>query len=156
MQTLISILAATVLFQDIGDKGTLWSSWGDGCVARNGMYYTSIGDHRGTDANSFVYEYDPTTHKLRRVVDVARAIGQKPGSYGHGKIHSGPEQSRFVQVGTSSQRGLTQGRHASRRRRANSRWIPFRDDASGPHVLVPSRRRSGDCRRQRPACGGEF
>ena len=25
-------------------KGTLWSSWGDGCVARNGKYYTSVGD----------------------------------------------------------------------------------------------------------------
>lgn len=72
-----------------GDKGTLWSSWGDGGVARNGKYYTSLGDHRGTDANSFVYEYDPVTKKLRRVVDVARAIGQKPGAYGHGKIHSG-------------------------------------------------------------------
>ena len=128
MQTLIAVLAATALFQDItvtiesdallkapvgvsgsftiattaprvdvtlftglptGDKGTLWSSWGDGCVARNGKYYTSLGDHRGTDANSFLYEYDPATHKLCRVVDVARAIGQKPGAYGHGKIHSG-------------------------------------------------------------------
>lgn len=71
-----------------GDKGTLWSSWGDGCVARNGKYYTSLGDHRGTDANSFIYDYDPATKELRRVVDVARAIGQKPGAYGHGKIHS--------------------------------------------------------------------
>jgi hypothetical protein len=71
------------------EKGTLWSSWGDGCVARNGKYYTSLGDHRGTDANSYVYEYDRATKKLRRVVDVARAIGQKPGVYGHGKIHSG-------------------------------------------------------------------
>src|SRR5262245_46152457 len=26
-------------------KGTLWSSWGDGCAARNGKYYTSVGDH---------------------------------------------------------------------------------------------------------------
>ncbi len=80
-----------VLFAGLpdGGKGTLWSSWGDGCLAGNGKYYTAVGDHLGTDANSYVYEYDPAGKSLRRVVDVARAIGQKPGDYGHGKIHSG-------------------------------------------------------------------
>jgi hypothetical protein len=79
------------LFRGLPDKGrgTLWSSWGDGCLASNGKYYTSIGDHRGTDANSLVYEYDPQAKSLRLVVDVAQAIGQQPGRYGHGKIHSG-------------------------------------------------------------------
>ena len=42
-------------------KGTLWSSWGDGCLAKSGKYYTSVGDHLGNDANSYVYEYDPAT-----------------------------------------------------------------------------------------------
>src|SRR5262245_20053306 len=28
-----------------GGKGSLWSSWGDGCIARSGKYYTSIGNH---------------------------------------------------------------------------------------------------------------
>jgi len=70
-------------------KGTLWSSWGDGCFASNGKYYTSVGDHLGKDANSYVYEYDPMTQILRRVVDVLRAIGQMLGLFGHGKIHSG-------------------------------------------------------------------
>ena len=70
-------------------KGTLWSSWGDGCVAKNGKYYTSVGDHLGLDANSYVYEYDPLSRVLRRVVDVLRAIGQMLGLFGHGKIHSG-------------------------------------------------------------------
>jgi hypothetical protein len=70
-------------------KGTLWSSWGDGCVAKNGKYYTSIGDHLGIDASCYVYEYDPITGICRRVVDVLRAIMHMLGFYGHGKIHSG-------------------------------------------------------------------
>jgi hypothetical protein len=74
-------------------KGTLWSSWGDGCLASNGKYYTSVGDHLGIDANSHVYEYDPMTMVLRRVVDVLRAIGHMLGLYGHGKIHSGIHQA---------------------------------------------------------------
>lgn len=69
-------------------KGTLWSSWGDGCVASNGMYYTSVGDHLGLDANSYVYEYNPMKKVLRRVVNVLRAIAQMLGLYGHGKIHA--------------------------------------------------------------------
>src|SRR5215212_8723894 len=46
-------------------KGTLWSSWGDGCLAKNGKYYTSVGDHLGINATSYVYEYDPVALTLR-------------------------------------------------------------------------------------------
>src|SRR5262245_17063824 len=79
------------LFSDLpaGDRQTLWSSWGDGCLASDGKYYTSVGDHRGTDGNSYVYVYDPEKRSLKRVVDVAKVIGHKAGQYGHGKIHSG-------------------------------------------------------------------
>jgi hypothetical protein len=70
-------------------KGTLWSSWGDGCVARSGKYYTSIGDHLGANATSYVYEYNPLTKVMRRVVDVLEAIMHMLGLYGHGKIHAG-------------------------------------------------------------------
>jgi hypothetical protein len=70
-------------------KGTLWSSWGDGCFASNGKYYTSLGDHLGIDANSYLYEYDPAKKLITRVVDVLQAIGHMLGLYGHGKIHSG-------------------------------------------------------------------
>src|SRR5687767_14115212 len=40
----------------------LWSSWGDGCVAADGKYYTSIGNHLDYDAGegqARVYAYDP-------------------------------------------------------------------------------------------------
>jgi hypothetical protein len=81
-------------FEGLADrgKGTLWSSWGDGCIATNGKYYTSVGDHLGKDANSYVYEYDPMTRALRRVVDVLQSIMHMLGLYGHGKIHAGIHQ----------------------------------------------------------------
>lgn len=72
-----------------GDKQTLWSSWGDGCWASNGKYYTSIGDHRGNDATSYIYEFSPVDGKLRRVADLFSALRLKPGDYGHGKVHGG-------------------------------------------------------------------
>lgn len=77
---------------DKSKKGTLWSSWGDGCLAENGKYYTSIGDHLGIDGQSYIYEYDPARKVLRRVVDVLRDIMHMLGLYGHGKIHSGIHQ----------------------------------------------------------------
>jgi len=66
----------------------LWSSWGNGCVASNGKYYFAIGDHRGYDGNSFVYEYDPAKGSVEKIIDIAEAIGQKSGDYGNGKIHA--------------------------------------------------------------------
>src|SRR3990172_10380967 len=48
----------------------LWSSWGNGCFASNGKYYMAVGDHRGYDGNSLVYEYDPASGSLKRIVDV--------------------------------------------------------------------------------------
>ncbi|HEU5118047.1 MAG TPA: hypothetical protein VFT74_15595, partial [Isosphaeraceae bacterium] len=85
-----------VVFSDLPEKGpqTLWSSWGDGCLASDGLYYTSIGDHLGRDATSYLYAYNAKTQELRRVVDVARDLALKPGQYGHGKIHSGIHEAR--------------------------------------------------------------
>ena len=68
---------------------TLWSSWGNGTLASNGKYYTAIGNHLGYNGTSFVYEFDPSSRTLKKIVDVAQAIGQKKGDYGHGKIHAG-------------------------------------------------------------------
>src|SRR5262249_34209679 len=63
--------------------------WGDGCFASNGKYYTSVGDHLGTDATSRVYEYDPVLKTLRLRVDLAVALRQMLGRFGHGEVHSG-------------------------------------------------------------------
>ncbi|MCI0606643.1 hypothetical protein L0156_26970 [bacterium] len=79
----------TILFAGLPpSKEALWSSWGDGCFASNGKYYTAIGDHGGYSGNSYIYEYDPATKTLKEIVDIAEAIKQKPGEYGHGKIHT--------------------------------------------------------------------
>lgn len=76
-----------LMFKDLPvEKQTLWSSWGDGIVASNGRYYAAIGDHRGKDATARVYEIDGKS--MRMIVDVAKVIEQKPGAYGHGKIHA--------------------------------------------------------------------
>jgi hypothetical protein len=84
-----------VLFNGLPSiQNTLWSSWGNGCLASNGKYYTTIGDHRGTEGKSYVYEYDPAKQTLTRIVNIAEVISQKPGQYGHGKIHSGMHEHK--------------------------------------------------------------
>lgn len=73
-----------------------WSIWGCGLLHSNGKFYVPLGDHRGVDANSYLYEYDPETKTLRQVADVQSAVQQfQPGDFGYGKIHGrlneGPE-----------------------------------------------------------------
>jgi hypothetical protein len=80
----------TILFTGLPQEtqDTLWTSWGNGLLASNGKYYAAIGNHQGYGGDSFVYEYDPTTGTLKKMIDIAEAIGQKTGQYGHGKIHT--------------------------------------------------------------------
>jgi hypothetical protein len=74
--------------------GKPWSAWGDSLVA-NGKYYASIGDHLALGAkespahtgNAFVYEYDPASRVLRRVVEVQSVLKLPQGTYTPGKIH---------------------------------------------------------------------
>jgi hypothetical protein len=67
--------------------GRLWSVWGDS-LAVGEKYYSSIGDHDAPEGNAFVYEYDPDTKSLRRIVDVRSILNMPPGHYTPGKIHS--------------------------------------------------------------------
>lgn len=74
-----------------GPEGTLWSSWGDGCIAPNGKYYTSVGNHLDRvggkgDGQSRVYELDPTVGELKLVVNV-RDVCPDP-TVAAGKIHA--------------------------------------------------------------------
>ena len=69
-------------------RGKPWSHWGEGLVASNGRYYTAIGDSHGRNGNSYLYEYDPATKRLRAVGDVLEAYGQhREGEWGYGKVH---------------------------------------------------------------------
>jgi hypothetical protein len=65
-----------------------WTNWGAGCLHPNGRVYTVIGDHRATGADSFLYEFDPATHRLREVADLWHAAkDMKEEDYGFGKVH---------------------------------------------------------------------
>jgi hypothetical protein len=73
----------------------LWSSWGDGCVAADGKYYTAIGNHLDYDAGqgqSRVYAYDPAADAVKLVVNVRDVVPDL--RYAAGKIHARIDQGR--------------------------------------------------------------
>ncbi len=76
----------------------LWSSWGDICVASDGLVYVGIGDHghdADGDARCFVYRWDPTEKTLTQIVDMNQVVKPRPGqpawSKVHAKIDEGPD-----------------------------------------------------------------
>ncbi len=131
------------IFSDLPQKGpqTLWSSWGDGCLASDGLYYTSIGDHLGRDATSYLYAYNPQTRELRRVVDVARDLALKPGQYGHGKIHSGIHEARdgwlYFSTYWGKHREVADAFGPDYRGSLLLRYLPKRDQLENLGAIVP-------------------
>ncbi len=69
-------------------EGNPWSQWGQGLVLDDGRYISAIGDHRGPDGNSYVFEYDPAIKALTQIVDVLAIADHTPGDWGFGKIHA--------------------------------------------------------------------
>lgn len=67
--------------------GNPWSVWGDG-TAKDGKYYTAIGDHLAPVGNAFVFEYDSATKKVRKLFEVKEVLKTPEGHYRPGKIHS--------------------------------------------------------------------
>ncbi len=76
-----------LLFPGQDYPGKPWSAWGDS-LAANGKYYASIGDHLAPGGNAFVYEYDPASKKMRRLLEVKKLLGLPEGHYTPGKLHS--------------------------------------------------------------------
>jgi len=79
------------VFKDLpnGGKGTLWSGWGNGCIASNGKYYTAMGDHldlAGGNGQSRIYEFDPATKALQMVVNMRDIIPDT--TLAGGKVHA--------------------------------------------------------------------
>jgi hypothetical protein len=77
---------------------SLWSSWGDICLAGDGRVYCGIGDHgndAGGDARCFLYRWDPRRRVLEQVVDMNRVVppqaGQPAWSKVHARIDEGPD-----------------------------------------------------------------
>ena len=69
------------------EEGNLWSQWGDGLIARDGRFWSAIGDHGGPGGRSYVYAYDPGSRRLELVFDQQQLLGQRDGDWGFGKIH---------------------------------------------------------------------
>ena len=89
-----SAIARFVPFPLPGDEGKPWSTWGAAHFASNGRFYAAIGDHRTTDGNSYLFEFDPATGEMRMVGNALSAVPHEPGEFGHGKIHSQINESR--------------------------------------------------------------
>ena len=69
-------------------EGRPWSQWGQGLVLEDGRFLSAIGDHRGEDGNSFVFEYDPHQRVLTPISDVLSLVPHTDGDWGYGKIHA--------------------------------------------------------------------
>ncbi len=87
-------------------KGNPWSNWGDG-VAVDGMYYSSIGDHKAPEGNAFIYEYDSKIKTLRCIVDIRKVLNLPEGHYTPGKIHGRLDMGADGCLYFSTHRGST-------------------------------------------------
>jgi hypothetical protein len=75
------------LFPGQDYPGRPWSNWGES-VVHDGKYYCAIGDHLAPQGNAYVFEYDPNTKKIRKIMDLKKLLNMPEGHYAPGKIHS--------------------------------------------------------------------
>lgn len=94
-------------------EGNPWSQWGQGLVLDDGRFISAIGDHIGRDGNSYIYEYDPSTGRLKMVADILSFVDHEPGSWGYGKVHGqiapGPCGELYISTYWGTSRGLEFG-----------------------------------------------
>jgi hypothetical protein len=70
-------------------NGTGWSSWGDICLASDGMVYSGIGNHWKTDkGESYIYSWDPFKSVLKKVSDINQSTGAKANDVRFSKVHA--------------------------------------------------------------------
>jgi len=68
---------------------TGWSSWGDICVASDGIVYSGIGNHWKTDrGESYIYSWDPSTKILKKIADINKLTGAGPEDVRFSKVHA--------------------------------------------------------------------
>jgi len=89
-----------------GYPGNPWSVWGES-LCWGEKYYSSIGDHKGPEGNSFLYEYDAKARKIRVLADLRRVLGLPKGHYTPGKIHSRIDMGKDGWLYYSTHRGST-------------------------------------------------
>ncbi|MBN1293598.1 MAG: hypothetical protein JXB48_17290 [Candidatus Latescibacteria bacterium] len=81
--------------------GNPWSVWGDNIMVDD-KWYSAIGDHIW---NCYLYEYDPSTQKLRTVLDVQKLLNMPEGHYTPAKVHSRIDLGRDGWLYFSTHRG---------------------------------------------------
>jgi hypothetical protein len=113
--------------------GNPWSIWGDS-LAANGKYYASIGDHLAPAGNAFVFEYDPATKSLRRLVDIRKTLSLPDGHYTPGKIHGRLDLGSDGWLYFSTHRGST--RVTTDEFHYKGDWIMRCDPATGKTEVV--------------------
>ncbi len=70
-------------------NGTGWSSWGDICLASDGMVYSGIGNHWKTDkGESYIYSWDPVKSVLKKVSDINQSNGARSNDIHFSKVHA--------------------------------------------------------------------
>lgn len=69
------------------DNKSLWSNWAGVGLAPNGRFYFAEGDHRAKDSHIFLFEYDPETAAVRKVLDFAALCGWPARGLGDSKVH---------------------------------------------------------------------
>lgn len=86
--------------------GKPWSDWGDS-IAVGGKYYASIGDHLAPAGDGCVFEYDPATKTLKKLVGTKKLLSMPEGHYAPGKIHGRLDQGDDGWIYFSTHRGST-------------------------------------------------
>ncbi len=122
-----------LLFPGQDYAGKPWSNWGDALFAK-GKFYLSIGDHLAPAGNAFVYEYDPATKALRKIVDLQKVLNLPEGHYAPGKIHSRLDLGSDGCLYFSTHRGST--RVTTDQYHYKGDWIVRHDLASGKSEAV--------------------
>lgn len=70
-------------------NGTGWSSWGDICLASDGKVYSGIGNHWKTEkGEAYIYRWDPAMKEFKKIVDLNKITGAKPGEVHFSKVHA--------------------------------------------------------------------
>ena len=81
-------------------NGECWSNWNQGLLASNGRFYFAIGNHVEYHGlgNSHVYEYDPLSKQLKRVLSIRDVVSDPKIAAGkiHGSIFEGKDGKLYL------------------------------------------------------------
>lgn len=103
----------------------LWGCWGEGVTTAENRILVAMGNNALRGGNSVLYEYDPDTHRHRRVFDLAKFLRQKPGELGHSKLHGRLDETADGWVYLVTYPNMTDETPAAERLRFGSRIVRY-------------------------------